>query len=361
MIKILMIVPELNVANGVASVAMNYFRNLDSSKYQVDFAVLHNTESPYIKEIESKGGKIYVLPSIKNFSEHIKCCRQIISFGDYDVVHDHSLTKTIPLMVYARRANVPVRILHSHSSKLSSSKIKACITGILKSFLINQTTTLFACSDMAAEALFGSREYEWIPNGIDVDRFSFNPSARSELRRSMDCENKVVFGSVGRLAPEKNPYFAVDVFEEILKKIPEAEYWWLGSGLLEAQVREKVKSKGLEDKFKLLGSHANIQDFYQAMDILLLPSFFEGLPLVAVEAQASGLPIIMSDTITKLASCSKNAIYLAVESGAEAWAEVVCDVLSRENIRDDGITDVIKAGYDNKSVVRLLAEKLERL
>lgn len=361
MIKILMIVPALNVANGVASVAMNYFRNLDASKYQIDFAVLHNTESPYIKEIESKGGTVYTLPSIKNFSEHIKCCRQIISFGDYDVVHDHSLTKTIPLMVCAKKAGVPVRILHSHSVFLSKSKVKAFLNALAFPFLKGQVNAFFACSDLTAKALFPSEDYFLIPNSIDVEKFAFSEDIRSTIRRKMNCEDKFIIGSVGRISSEKNPFFAVDVFQELLKRVPDAEYWWIGDGDLEESLRRYISDKGLEGSFKLLGRKNNVSEYYSAMDVLMLPSLFEGFPMTAVEAQDSGLPLLMSDRITKGVKLSERVYFLSLKDQPGTWAERLCQLQKTHFSRLDGNRCVSEAGYGLANMIRILEETLDEL
>lgn len=145
--------------------------------------------------------------------------------------------------------------------------------------------------------MFGNRKFTVLPNVIRAEKYRFDSAARENVRRKMNTQDRFVIGSVGRLAIEKNPFFAMDVFECLQKQVPNAEYWWVGSGPLEKSVQDYVNQKGLSENVRLLGSRDDVTSLYQGMDVFFLPSLFEGLSIVTVEAQAMGLPCVVSDVI----------------------------------------------------------------
>ena len=206
-IKVLMLVPDLQVANGVASFVMNYLRNLDHNAVQMDIVSYRKGTSPYYSEVKSFGGNVYFLPSIKNLPLHIKMCNQILNEGQYNFIHDNTLHISIPMMICAKRMGVPVRILHSHSSKLGETPWKNFRNKLFLPFLKAQMTDAFACSELAGRAMFGNKPFTVVPNVIDVDRFKFDPHTRERVRTEMGCTERFVIGSVGRLSPPKKPIF----------------------------------------------------------------------------------------------------------------------------------------------------------
>ena len=320
-IKVLMLVPNLFVANGVASFVMNYLRSLDRSVVRVDIASYQGGNSIYYEQVEKLGGKIYFLPSIRNLSEHIKVCDEILSEECYDIVHDNTLHISIPMMWCAKRAGVPVRILHSHNSRMGETPVKELRNKAFLPVLRSLATDYAACSQLAGHAMFGDREFTVIPNVIQTEKYRFDPIVRKQVRQNMNAQDKVVVGTVGRLAEQKNPFFAIDVFAELLKKVPDAEYWWAGSGPLQEQVKTYVEEKKLTNYVKLLGSRNDTVELYQGMDVFFLPSFFEGLPVTGVEAQAMGLPMVVSDTVTKEMVYTDLVDYVSLKSTKEIWAE----------------------------------------
>ena len=321
MIKVLMLVSNLRAANGVASFAINYYKNLDHSKVQMDFALYSDRESTYYSLIEECGGKIFVLPSIKKMPEHIKACNEILERRAYDVIHDNTLHISIPMMWCAKQTHVPIRVLHSHNTKMGEKFGKEIRNKCFLPIIRGLATDNAACSIDAGKAMFGNRSFEVIPNVVSTEKYKFDMATRLKVRKLMKTTEKLIVGTVGRLAEQKNPFFAVDVFEKLLKRVPNVEYWWIGSGGLDNQVIDYVEKKNLSQNVKILGSRADVLDLYQAMDCFFLPSLFEGLPVTGVEAQAMGLPMVVSDTITKEMEYSDLIDYVGLNEKPEIWAE----------------------------------------
>ena len=322
-LRVLMMGSNLRAANGVASFQMNYLRALPREDVHFDFAVLDDIPSPYEEEIQARGGQIFLLPSLRHPLEHLRKCREILKNGHYDVVHDNTLMKSLPLMRAARRAGVPLRILHSHNAQLSENAAKRRLVKRLLPLLKRQCNRYFACSALAGECLFGGEDFAFIPNGIHTEDYAFDATVRAQVRREMGCEDKIVIATVARAAAQKNPLFAVDVFEAFLRRHPQAEYWWIGSGTMDDELAACVARKDLGGHIRLLGNRSDTPRLYQAMDAFLLPSLFEGLPVTAVEAQAAGLPCFLSDAITREAAFSPAVHYLPLADGPQAWAEAM--------------------------------------
>ena len=329
-IKVLMLVPNLFVANGVASFVMNYLRNLNHDEVQVDIASYKEGDSVYYAEVEVAGGKMFFLPGIKNLPEHVKVCNKILSEGQYDIVHDNTLHISIPMMWCAKKAGVPVRILHSHNSKMGETPAKAFRNRFFLPVLRSLATNYAACSQLAGRAMFEDQEFTVIPNVIQTEKYRFDPTMRKSVRQKMNATDKFVVGTVGRLAEQKNPFFAMDVFECLQKQVPNAEYWWVGSGSLDDQVKAYVEKKGLFGKVKLLGSRNDTVELYQGMDVFFLPSLFEGLPVTGVEAQAMGLPIVVSESITKEMVYTDLVDYVDLKELKEVWAKHLEDTMDKK-------------------------------
>lgn len=327
---------HLEVANGVASFQMNYLRKLDPRKVTVDFALLFDRETPYADEIKERGGRIFILPPISKIKEHAKACKKILDEGNYQIIHDNSTVRTIPMMWYAKKKGIPVRILHSHNAQLGGSKEKEVFNRIAIPLLRAQANEFLACSELAGQALFGKSAFKVIPNVIDSDSDAnkFDLNCRIKTREKFKVVNKFVVITVGRISRQKNPFFAIDVFACVAKILPESEYWWVGGGPREKELKEYVEKKGLKDKVKLLGARTDVKDLYQAADCFFLPSLFEGLPVTAIEAQAFGLPCVLSDSITKELIYTDLVEYINLKKKAEDWANVVlgCNKMKLDRI-----------------------------
>ena len=359
--KVLMVLHNLIVANGVASFSMNYYDQLDHDKVQMDFAVYNNRETPYVAEIEAAGGHVYVLPPLKNLPAHYKACRELLKNGCYDIVHDNTLLISIPLMAEAKRQNVPVRILHSHNSKLGETVRKEKRNAVFLPLLRRQANAYAACSDLAAKALFGNAEYAFIPNFIDADKFAFDPETRQRVRAQMGVGDKKVIATVGRMATQKNPFFAMNVFDRVADRVPNVEYWWIGNGPLDQEIDKYVKKMRHADQVMLFGSRDDVRDLYQAMDLFFLPSLFEGLPVTGIEAQAVGLPCVASDTVTTEMVYTDLVKYISLEKPVEVWAETISNILDKKRNRLSYRKELISSVFSNVKAEALLKKYYQAL
>ena len=250
------------------------------------------------------------------------------------------------------KKKVPVRILHSHNSKLGETKFKAALNKMLIPLLKSKANFYAACSSKAGETLFGKEHFEIIPNIVDIDAYAFDEERRASIRKKENLKADKVIGTVGRLALQKNPFFAVDVFEKVLQKRNDLEYWWIGSGPLDNEVKNYIENKGLTDKIHLLGNRKDVNDLYQGMDVFFLPSLFEGLPLTGIEAQAAGLPCIVSTGIPYEMNISDSVTYLSLTDSIDCWADAICNSLNNgidrikaNEICNDSCFSKRKSGY----------------
>lgn len=292
------------LGNGVESVIMNYYRHLDHSKVQFDFICDEDsTRIPY-DEIKKLGGRVFLVPKYQNLSKYLKALEKLFKENQYHIVHSNINTLSVFPLYAAKKAGVPVRISHSHSTSNPKEWKRNLIKNILRPFSKRYATDYFACSEVAGRYLFGNKTYDRgevkiIHNAIDIEKFKFDEVARKKLRKELGIkDNTVVIGHVGRFVQQKNHTFLVDVFKEYHKKNPDSKLLLVGSGPLEDKIKKKVEKLGLKDSVLFLGQRDDINKLYSAMDVFCLPSLYEGLPVVGVEAQASGLPCVFSDKIT---------------------------------------------------------------
>ena len=292
------------LGNGVESVIMNYYRHLDHSKVQFDFICDEDsTRVPY-DEIKKLGGRVFLVPKYQNLPKYLKALEKLFKENQYRIVHANLSTLSVFPLYVAKKVGVPIRIAHSHSTSNPKEWKRNLIKNILRPFSMRYATDYFACSEVAGRYLFGNKAFDQgevkiIHNAIDVEKFKFDKVARKKLRKEFGIKDStIVIGHVGRFVQQKNHTFLVDVFKEYHKKNPDSKLLLVGSGPLEDKIKKKVEKLGLKDSVLFLGQRDDINRLYSAMDVFCLPSLYEGLPVVGVEAQAAGLPCVFSDKIT---------------------------------------------------------------
>lgn len=292
------------VGGGVESVIMNYYRHLDRSKVQFDFICDEDsTRIPY-DEIKKLGGRVFLVPKYQNLPKYLKVLEKLFKENQYRIVHSNINTLSVFPLYAAKKAGVPIRISHSHSTSNPKEWKRNLIKNILRPFSKRYATDYFACSEVAGRYLFGNKSFDRgkvkiIHNAIDVEKFKFDEVARKKLRKEFGIKDStIVIGHVGRFVQQKNHTFLVDVFKEYHKKNPDSKLLLVGSGPLEDEIKKKVEKLGLKNSVLFLGQRDDINKLYSAMDVFCLPSLYEGLPVVGVEAQAAGLPCVFSDKIT---------------------------------------------------------------
>ena len=359
-IRVLMLVANLRVSNGVVSYAMNYYRRINHNHLKMDFCLLDDVPTPYYDEIKNCGGNIYVLPNLKKIGSHVKKCHEILKDGNYDVIHDNSLLMTFPMMKISKQY-VPVRILHSHNSKLGETEKKEKRNARFLPFLISEANAYAACSDLAAKAMFGNSEYEFIPNIVNAEDYHFDVAVRQRIRHDMNVGNKKIIATVGRVAAQKNPFFALDVFDLVAERIPDAEYWWIGSGPLDKEVISYAGHLKHGDRVRFLGSRDDMTELYQAIDLFFLPSIFEGLPVTGVEAQAIGLPCVISDSVTKEMVYTDLVEFVSLNRSKEDWTNTICEKLAGIFERRSREADLLQSKFSSTNAGEFLEDYYRRL
>ena len=337
------------ILGGVESVVMNYYRYIDKNLFQFDFIAPENSTFPNKEEIEMLGGRIFSVPKFSHPFSYIKAVRKIFRENHYKIVHCHMNTMGIFAMYAAYKENIPIRILHNHSMVnhlFSRSEFKRNILKyILRLFCKIYPNHFCACSKVAGDWMYGKNfNYTIFNNGIDVDKFQFNQVIRNSVRYNLGIQDKLVVGHVGRFSPQKNHDFLLDIFINMLKLNKECVLLLIGEGELLGQVKQKVKQLNLVDKVIFLGKQNDTSKYYQAMDVFCLPSRYEGLPVVAVEAQCSGLPCLFSTYVSKESKILESTEFLSYNDPLDKWAFSLIKLAKKQ--RFDGSEQVRKCNFD---------------
>lgn len=353
--KVLIVLTNLRICNGVASYIMNYYRHLNHSQIKMDFCLLNDVPSPYYEDIKKNGDKIIILPSVKKFAAYNSFIENMFKEGHYDIVHSNVLNNSIQIMSIAKKMGVKTRIQHSHATKLADIKWRELRNKMLAPLALKNANTYFACSKLAGDYLFGNSKYTLIKNALDLSRFYIDNEVRASMQKEMELENKFIVGTIGRICPQKNPFFALDVFKEVLKIHPDSVYLWIGSGPLDDKAKEYAQKIGISENVRYLGNREDVPRLYQAMDVFFLPSLYEGLPVVGMEAQACGLPMVVADTVTTEMKITDNVDYLSLSSPLSQWANALLKYKDFE--RYDTHRTIIENGYE----ISVAAKKLEEM
>lgn len=323
------------LGGGVESVVMNYYRNIDRNKVQFDFLCSESsTDIPY-EEIEKLGGRVFIVPNYTKVFKYQKELKKIFKENNYKIVHSHISTMSVFPLRAAKKAGVPVRIAHSHSTTNKKEKKKNLLKQVLRPFSRVYATDYMCCSELAGRWLFGDKEYDkgnvyLLNNAIDLDKFKYNEDVRKEKRKELGIsDDTLVIGHVGRFVVQKNHRFLIDVFNEIYKQNNKSLLLLAGQGPLMDEIKNKVISLKLEKNVKFLGQRNDINELYQAFDVFCLPSLYEGLPVVGVEAQATGLLCVFSDDMTKETKVLDTTRFISLNTSAEEWANKILDDIKK--------------------------------
>ncbi len=354
------------VGGGVEAVIMNYYKNIDKSKIQFDIICdSDSTNIPY-KEIESLGGKVILIPPYQKAIQYHKELKKVLKEGNYKIVHSHISTMSLFSLFAAKCAGVPIRICHSHSTTNKKEKKKNIMKQVLRPFSKVFANTYFCCSELAGRWLFGNKVYDkgnvfLLNNAIDLDSFKYNEKIRKNKRKELGIkDDTIVIGHLGRFVTQKNHTFLIDIFNEIHKKEENTLLVLAGQGPLMDEIKEKVKKLGLDNYVKFLGQRNDANELYQAFDVFLLPSLYEGLPVVGVEAQAAGLLCVLSDDMTKETKAIASTIFMSLECPAIVWAEKILTALDSYE-RKDTTEEMSTNGYDIKKEAQKLVKKYQEL
>lgn len=346
---------------GAQAMLMNLYRQMDRSKIQFDFVVRTKEREMYDDEIEALGGRIWYVREL-GIGNVFSYCRWWNSFfaehPEYKIVHGHCSGPAAIYLSAAKRAD-RATVAHSHATKNATVSIRSFIRWIISFPTRYIADSFFACSHQAAIDQFGARVADSescsvLRNAIDLDRFTFDPSARERIRNELKLDGYFVVGLVGRFYREKNHVFLIDVFAEVYKRDPNARLLLVGGGVLEDELRKRCEERGVEQAVVFAGEHANVEDYYAAMDVFCFPSLHEGLGMVAVEAQTNGLPCVASDVVPREADIGAGLYHpVSLHAASAEWAEVILEQKAWDD-RTEAVRYAQEAGYDIRQTAKEL-------
>ena len=361
MIRILQMIGSLNVG-GSQTMLLNIYRNIDRSKIQFDFVLDHPKETYFAEEAKALGAKIYTMPGF-NGANAAEIKRDWNNFfythPEYRVLHSHVRSYASLYLPVAKKHGVKT-IIHSHSTS-NGTGAAAMAKNALQYPLKKQADVLMACSTEAGLWLYGEKavksdKYVFMPNAVDLDRFRFKEENRSMLRKKLGLEDRFVVGHVGRFMGDKNHVFLIEAFAKLKASRPEASLLLVGDGDLQRTVAMKAVELGVAEDVILTGNRNDIPELLSAMDVFAFPSIREGLPVTLIEAQAAGLPCLVSENVTTDVAISPLVKRLPIDN-AELWAQEMLKVAGRQDVS----ADIIKAGFDVKDSARKLEELYRKL
>lgn len=348
---------------GAETMLMNLYRNIDRSKVQFDFLVNADHPCAYDAEIEELGGQIFRIPyyRVTNLVSYRSACRKALSSlsGTHQIVHGHIGAPAAIYLSEAKRQGC-YTIAHSHNTKgpLSVPELAFRFSSFPTKYVADY---FFACSTQAGIDRYGKRivtsdRFKVIPNGINAASFMFSEKKREAIRAELGITGKTVVGHVGRFEEQKNHSFLLDTFSAFHRKRPDSKLVLVGSGALQDQVRRQAQELGIASDTLFLGTRTDMDALYSAFDAFVFPSFMEGLSVALLEAQASGLPCIVSEANQNEGIVSKSVRRLSLSEGVETWADQIQEALNEPVVRSNGIYDIRSCGFD----VHDSAKKLEQ-
>lgn len=348
--RVLHAIGSLN-QGGSQSFVMNLYRAIDRSLVQFDFVIEHPGELYHAEEIRRLGGRVFELEPFTggNVHRYVRQWRDFLDAHDeWPIVHGHVRSTAAIYLSIAKKHGMHA-ISHSHSTS-ECAGMKGRVKRMLEYPLRYVADDFFACSETSARWLFGDAvvdrgDAHIVPNAIDAASFRYSDSARLETRASLGLGDEFVVGNVGRLSEPKNHLFLLDIFEEVLRLRPDAKLLLVGDGELRRTVEDSIEQRGIAASVMMLGARSDVASLCQAMDVFLMPSLYEGFPVALVEAQAAGLPAVVSDSVTDAADIVDGLVdRLSLEASVDAWAQAC--VARAGSQRPDTTHDIVAAGYD---------------
>lgn len=336
MIRVLQCVNNMHRA-GLETMLMNYYRNIDRSRIQFDFLTHRPFRSDYDDEIEALGGRVYYAPRLtpQNYPSYFSYMKSFFAeHPEYAIVHSHIDAMSYLPLLAAKKSNVPIRIAHSHNTAIDPD-YKYPLKQLFRSRICKVATDCLACGNEAGRFLFRQDDVKVIPNAIVADGFLYNEEIRTEMKKELGLEDSFVVGHVGRFSRQKNHTFLIDIFLEILKINPNSVLLLIGTGENEEMIKGKVNRLGISNKVRFMGVRSDVDKLYQIMDVFVLPSLFEGVPVVGVEAQFSDLPCFFSSRVPSEVAFSTKSTFVDLNLSAEEWARQIVSKSGSQR-RDEG-------------------------
>lgn len=345
-IRVLQVVTSMN-RGGLETMLMNYYRHMDREKVQFDFLVHREEQADYDDEIENLGGKIHRISRLVPWSKrYLKELEDFfLTHPEYSVVHVHQDCLSAVALKVAKKCGVKVAIAHSHTSN-QDKNIKYPIKLFYKRFIPEYADELMACSSAAGEWMFNGAHFTVLKNAIDAGAFSFEASKKEKMRMDLGIpEDFFVIGHIGRFMPPKNHDYILRVFSCVKCKNSKAKLLLIGDGELRNVIKQKSMQLGIADDVLFLGVRSDVADILQAVDLFVLPSKYEGLGIVLIEAQCEGIPCVIADSVPRECEvCSDLITRRSISEDPERWAECILNL--KDTSRKSRLTEVKLAGYD---------------
>lgn len=353
MIRVLHILPTLNVCGGIENFVMNYYRNIDREKIQFDFLIHELSDDNFKADVEALGGKVYLLPkfTILNIGTILRQLKLFYAeHEEYRIIHCHMANAAPFHFYYARQGKEKVKILHSHQPSGADRLTHRIRNYMLLKAANNLADIRLAGSIDSGKFLFGNKQFTVINNAIDAELFINSYKSREIIRKKLNLEKRLVVGHIGRFAPVKNHKFLLDVIQRLRILKPEAVLCLIGEGETKVDIIKEIFKRKLQENVVLIDTCRNVHEYYSAFDVFLLPSLYEGFGLVAVEAQYSGVHVIASKNRVPIEAKISNYLdFLPLEDGVDYWVQKIMEI-------SDNKKSFILAnnGYDiKKQVIKL--------
>lgn len=354
-IKVLHYIPGFKFG-GIESRMLEILKGIDKKKYQLDFLILTSLDNYLVEEIKSNGGNVFQVPSFspKNMISHINGLKTVLSDTKYDIIHCHSSATGFVLLWLSKKQGIKGRIMHARTSSFAGSSLPY-LRNLMQKISVRYSNTQLAVSQKAGDWAFGDRKFQVIPNSIDLDKFAYNIIERNEVRKVYDIDNKIVFGHIGRNTYAKNHQFLFEIFSQIIKDKPNSVLLLVGVDNNEPNLNKWITELGIGGNVVFCGYQEDVSKYHSAMDVLIFPSFYEGLPGTLVEAQASGLKCYCSDVITKEVALTENIEFIGLNEGAKKWSSKIIKSMANPNRRSH-IEEIKNKGFSIEATVRMFEE-----
>lgn len=361
--KILMVTGSLRIG-GMENVAMNIARYIDRNQFQINFVVYGNEIGEYEEEVKKLGGEVYHIPFPREGAK--KYCRALKEImkktGPYEVVHSHNLFPSGMVMKVAHEANVPVRIAHAHTNRDDThlNIVRKIYQRLMRGLVWKYATQLFACSQKAGNYLFQEKFGDSgfvMNNGVGTEKFFIDDNKKNMLKKELGISSEKIIGHTGRFVQVKNHSFLVDVFKSIYDSGENVKLMLIGDGVLKGNIEEKVRNLGIEDRVIFTGMRNDVYDLLSLMDVYVLPSIYEGVSVSLMEAQAAGVPFVVSTAAySDESKVTEYGVALDLDAGINTWRDVIVEQMQRGKLKN-ATQIVIDKGYDTNTVVKYVQSK----
>ena len=353
-------------SGGQKSLIMAYLRSFDPKRIQFDLIVDEDSNSIPYEEVKELGGGLHVIPPYQHIVAHLFALKKLFKKNKYDALYALNNTMNLFPLSVAYYSGIKVRVSESLTMASPLEKKKTLMKNVLRRFSHLYCNYFMANGKDCGIYQFGRKAYnhgkiEIFLSPVDAKENTFDPGLRDKTRKEFGWDGKVVYGHIARFEKQKNPMFLIDVMNSIAAKQENAHFVIIGAGSMEQQMKDRITHYKLDKKLSWLGRREDIKQFYNAFDAFILPSLYEGLPVVGVESQAAGLPVFFSENVTREAAIAELGHFISLNKSAEEWANIIIkETAIAMPLRRGRVEDIIKAGFDAVSEAERLTSFFEK-